>query len=49
MIMAESQPDAPPSPPPRPPLVQRIRPWVELLYRLLAAMAAAIAIWNGLG
>ena len=41
--MPESPPDAPP-----PPLLQRLRPWVELLYRLLAAIASAIAIWNGL-
>lgn len=44
--MPESQPAAPP---PRPPLSQRLRPWMEIVYRLLAAIASAIAIWKGLG
>ena len=46
--MPESQPAAPPPPQPRPPLAQRLKPWAELLYRLLAAIASAIAIWKGL-
>jgi hypothetical protein len=46
--MSESPPPAPP-PPPRPPWLQKLRPWAELLHRLLAAIAAAIAIWKGLG
>jgi hypothetical protein len=29
--------------------LQRLRPWAELLHRLLVATAAAIAIWKGLG
>jgi hypothetical protein len=39
-----------PRPPrPRPPLARRLQPWAELLYKLLAAAAAAIAVWKGLG
>lgn len=39
----------PPDHPPRPSLAQRLLPWVELLYKLLAALAAALALWKGLG
>jgi hypothetical protein len=46
--MSQQLPPDPP-PPPRPPWLQRLRPWAELLHRLLAAIAAAIAIWKGLG
>ncbi|MDO9710999.1 hypothetical protein [Paracraurococcus lichenis] len=46
--MSDTQPDMPP-PPPRPPWAQRVRPWVELISRLLAALAYAIAIWKELG
>lgn len=45
LTMPETEP---PAPPPRPPFSQRIRPWVELVSRLLAAIAAALAIWKGL-
>lgn len=48
IFMSDTQPDMPP-PPPRPPWAQRVRPWVELISRLLAALAYAIAIWKELG
>ncbi|MBX6742228.1 MAG: hypothetical protein QJR07_00555 [Acetobacteraceae bacterium] len=46
------RPDAPrqdPPCPPRPSLAQRLQPWVDLLYKLLAALAAAVALWKALG
>jgi hypothetical protein len=46
--MSDAQQPPPPPPPPRPPLPQRLKPWAELLYRLLAAIASGIAIWKGL-
>jgi hypothetical protein len=42
--MAES----PPPQPPRRPLEQRLLPWADLLYKLIAAAAAALAIWKAL-
>jgi len=39
----------PPDDPPRPPLAQRLQPWVDMLYKLLAALATAVALWKGLG
>ena len=47
--MSQPLPPDPPPPSPRPTRLQRLRPWAELLHRLLAAIAAAIAIWKGLG
>jgi hypothetical protein len=38
---------APPDPPRRP-LAPRLLPWAELLYKLVAAAAAALAIWKSL-
>jgi hypothetical protein len=34
--------------PQRPPLSTRLQPWVDTLYKLLVATAAALAIWRGL-
>jgi hypothetical protein len=45
---ADARPPDPP-PPPRPDWLRRVRPWLEVLHRLLTAIAAAIAIWKGLG
>ena len=36
------------SDPPRRPLGQRLQPVADVLYKLLVASAAAIAIWKGL-
>lgn len=51
--MADStSPDAPRQDPPRPSrpsLAQRLQPWVDMLYKLLAALATAVALWKGLG
>jgi hypothetical protein len=40
---------APPPPQQRPGLAQRAGPWIDLLGKLLAAIAAALAIWKALG
>ena len=40
--------DPPSSQPPRRPLSQRLQPVLDVLYKLLVASAAAIAIWKGL-
>lgn len=40
---------SPPDPPPRRAWLHRLPLWVEWLHRLLTAIAAAIAIWKGLG
>jgi hypothetical protein len=44
---AEQPPAAAPSP--RPSLAQRLQPWVDLLYKLLAMAFLALALWRGLG
>lgn len=36
------------SPPERRKLTTRLQPWVEALYKLILASAAAVAIWRGL-
>jgi len=49
------RPDPPPAlpppalPPPRPSFSQRLAPWVDLVSKLLTAIAAALAIWKALG
>ena len=35
--------------PPRPSLAQRLQPWVDILYKLLAMGFLAMALWRGLG
>jgi len=40
--------DGPP-PPQHPSLAQRLQPWVDLVYKLLAAAFLAMALWRGLG
>jgi hypothetical protein len=42
-------PEPPRAPPPRPGLPHRAAPWLDLLGKLLAAIAAALAIWKALG
>ncbi len=39
-------PDQPP--PPRPTLLARALPWVELVTKLLTALAMGLAAWRGL-
>jgi len=39
----------PPGEPSRSTLAQRLLPWLDLIGKLLAAIAAALAIWRGLG
>ena len=46
--MSEPAPGKCPPPPGRPDLLTRLLPWVDLLAKLLAAIAAAIAIGRGL-
>lgn len=48
---AATPPALPPpaGPPPRAPLMQRLQPWVDLIAKLLTALAAGLAIWKGLG
>ncbi|HYZ33333.1 MAG TPA: hypothetical protein VE684_13775 [Crenalkalicoccus sp.] len=38
----------PPRPPPQPTLLQRLQPWVDLLYKLVAGVAALVAAWRAL-
>jgi hypothetical protein len=38
---------APDQMPQRRKLSTRLQPWVEALYKLIVAMAAALAIWRG--
>jgi hypothetical protein len=45
----EEGPPRQPPPPPPPPLTQRLQPWLDLIAKLLTALAAALAIWKGLG
>ena len=33
----------------RTPVSQRLRPWADVLHRLLTAIAAALAIWKAMG
>jgi hypothetical protein len=33
----------------RPSLAQRLQPWVDMLYKLLAMAFLAMALWRGLG
>ncbi|WP_158295457.1 hypothetical protein [Crenalkalicoccus roseus] len=50
--MPEPAPRPPARPrrtPPRPGLPQRLLPWLDLIGKLLAAIATALAIWKGLG
>ena len=35
--------------PPRPTFAQRLQPWVDLVYKLLAAAFLAMMLWRGLG
>ena len=32
----------------RPPPMQRLHPWIDLIAKMLTALAAALAIWKGL-
>lgn len=42
--------DAAGTPPPRPGgMIHRATPWIDLLAKLLTAVAAALAIWKTLG
>ena len=35
--------------PPRSSFAQRVQPWVDLVYKLLAAAFLAMMLWRGLG
>ena len=39
--------EEPPPPPARPSFAQRLQPWVDLLYKLLAMAFLAMALWRG--
>ncbi|MDB5371641.1 MAG: hypothetical protein JWP04_283 [Belnapia sp.] len=43
-----SSPDPPRQLPAPQPLIQRLQPLVDVLYKLLVASAAALAVWKGL-
>lgn len=50
--MADRAPPDPPREagpvPERPSLARRLQPWAELVYKLLIAAGAALALWKGL-
>lgn len=41
-------PDPSPPPPPTPSRMARAMPWVDLLAKLLTALAMGLAVWRGL-